>query len=67
MYVVGLIWLRLLSVPPTALVSSKVKPSGGGALKVNVTVAVPWARFRSVLSIDTVTGGSMQAQRVVVY
>jgi hypothetical protein len=52
--VVALTWLRLFSVPPTALVSAKVNPTGG-ALKVNVTAPVPWARFKFVLSIDIAT------------
>jgi hypothetical protein len=47
---------RLVSVPPTALVSAKVN-AVGASLKVNVTVPVVCAWLMNVLSIDTETVG----------
>jgi hypothetical protein len=46
----------LLSAPPVALVSARLKPVGA-SLNVNVTLPVGFARFTSVLSIETATVG----------
>ena len=50
--------VRLLSVPPTALVSAKVN-AVGASLKVKVTVPVACDRLMKVLSIDTATVGTI--------
>ena len=52
----GSVSCRLLSEPPPALVSASPNVIGA-SLNVNVTVAVGWATFTSVLLIDTATVG----------
>src|SRR5262249_53937812 len=49
--------VRLLRVPPTAVVSAKVN-AVGASLKVKVTVPVACARLMKVLSIATATVGT---------